>query len=59
MAGYRGSQVETAPVAFADVPSFVASVQQRHDSMLEGTDTSTAEGRSMQVVPTDSVLLYV
>ena len=44
-------QLEEPPIAYPDVPSFIAALQLRHDSILEDIDTSTSEGKSMQVGP--------
>ena len=37
------------PVFYPDVPSFIASLQKRHDSLLEGVDTSEPEGAALKV----------
>ena len=38
-------------VFYPDVPSFIASIQKRHDSLLEDIDTSEPEGAALRVRP--------
>lgn len=42
-------QLEDPPVAYPDVPSFIASLQAHHDEILEDVDITTSEGQSTQV----------
>ena len=37
------------PVFYPDVPSFIHSLQKRHDSLLEDVDTSEPEGAALRV----------
>ena len=37
------------PVFYPDVPSFIDSLQVRHDSLLEGVDVSQPEGAALKV----------
>ncbi len=38
-------------VFYPDVPSFIASIQKRHDSLLDNIDTSEPEGAALRVRP--------
>ena len=48
-------QLEDPPVAYRDVPSFIASLQAHHDEILEDVDITTYEGQSTQVGHVGSV----
>ena len=43
------AQMTKYPVFYPDVPSFIASLQKRHDSLLKGVDTSEPEGAALRV----------
>ena len=43
------AQMTKYPVFYPDVPTFIASLQKRHDSLLEDVDTSEPEGAALKV----------
>ncbi len=45
----RLAQMTKYPVFYSDVPSFIASLQKRHDSLLEDVDTNEPEGAALRV----------
>lgn len=44
-----GVQRETLLLEYSDLASFAAGLEAKHNQMLEGIDTSSEYGRSLQV----------